>query len=56
LKLVPRVQRRLTKDECSEIKSGDVFVCYEGESKIKRWTDKPHSWPASYVRGNSFLY
>ncbi|KAJ6576976.1 hypothetical protein DFH09DRAFT_1310995 [Mycena vulgaris] len=56
LKLVPPVQRRLTKDECSEIKSCDVFVYYEGESKIKRWTDKPHSWSGSHVRDNSFLY
>lgn len=52
--VVPRIYRRLTEKERSElIKNGSVFVWEEKESGMRRWTDGK-SWSASRV-SNSFL-
>jgi Gti1/Pac2 family transcription factor len=53
--VIPRVQRRLTVDECRMIRSGSIFVYWEDESNIRRWTDDM-SWTPSRVQGIFLVY
>ncbi|KIW05727.1 uncharacterized protein PV09_03584 [Verruconis gallopava] len=55
LGLLPRVQRRLSEKERSQIKSGSVFVWDEREAGMRRWTDGK-SWSASRVSGSFLTY
>lgn len=53
--IIPRVQRRLTDRERREIRHGSVFVYWEEESRIRRWTDGM-SWTPSRVQGVFLVY
>jgi len=53
--ILPRVQRRLSEKERSQIKSGSVFVWDEREAGMRRWTDGK-SWSASRVSGSFLTY
>ncbi|PWA03029.1 hypothetical protein BB558_000828 [Smittium angustum] len=55
LGLLKYVQRRLTEDERSKIKSGSIYVWDENESGIKRWTDGK-CWSPSRVNGCFLSY
>ncbi|KAM3078332.1 Gluconate transport-inducing protein [Clarireedia jacksonii] len=55
VRLLPRVQRRLSEKERQSIKSGSVFVWDEREAGMRRWTDGK-SWSASRVSGSFLTY
>ncbi|KAG2172001.1 hypothetical protein INT43_001478 [Umbelopsis isabellina] len=55
LGVLPRVRRRLSDRERSTIRSGSVFVWYEREAGMKRWTDG-RSWSPSRVSGSFLTY
>ncbi|KAF9761561.1 cAMP-independent regulatory protein pac2 [Nosema granulosis] len=50
-----RIRRRMNERERRCIKSGDIFVYSEEESKIKRWTDS-RKWSPSRVHGSFMMY
>jgi Gti1/Pac2 family transcription factor len=53
--IIPRVQRRLTASERRRIRSGSIFVYWEDESSIRRWTDDM-SWTPSRIQGVFLVY
>ncbi|KAJ7119007.1 gluconate transport inducer 1/Pac2, partial [Mycena epipterygia] len=53
--MIPRVTQRLNDYERSMLASGSVFVYYEHESGMKRWTDG-FTWSKSRIRGDFFVY
>lgn len=55
LGVLPRVRRRLSDRERSTIRSGSVFVWYEREAGMRRWTDG-RSWSPSRVSGSFLTY
>jgi Gti1/Pac2 family len=55
LGIVPRVRRRLSDRERSNIRSGSVFIWYEREAGMRRWTDG-RSWSPSRVAGSFLTY
>ncbi|KAI8058036.1 Gti1/Pac2 family-domain-containing protein [Syncephalis plumigaleata] len=52
---VPRVTRRLTREEREHIRSGVVFIWDEDEAGILRWTDG-RRWSSSRPCGNFIVY
>jgi hypothetical protein len=55
LGVLPRVRRRLSDRERFTIRSGSVFVWYEREAGMRRWTDG-RSWSPSRVSGSFLTY
>ena len=55
LGILPRVQRRLSERERTQITSGSIFVWDEREAGMRRWTDGK-SWSASRVSGSFLTY
>ena len=55
LGVLPRVQRRLSERERTQITSGSIFVWDEREAGMRRWTDGK-SWSASRVSGSFLTY
>ncbi|KAG2178490.1 hypothetical protein INT44_001642 [Umbelopsis vinacea] len=55
LGILPRIRRRLSDRERSNIRSGSVFVWYEREAGMRRWTDG-RSWSPSRVAGSFLTY
>ncbi|KAH8551837.1 Gti1/Pac2 family-domain-containing protein, partial [Umbelopsis sp. PMI_123] len=55
LGILPRVRRRLSDRERSDIRSGSIFVWYEKEAGMRRWTDG-RSWSPSRVSGSFLTY
>lgn len=53
--VLPRVTRRLSDRERSSIRSGSIFVWYEREAGMRRWTDG-RSWSPSRVSGSFLTY
>ncbi|RKP06310.1 Gti1/Pac2 family-domain-containing protein, partial [Thamnocephalis sphaerospora] len=54
-KKIPRVTRRLTREERDRIRSGSVFLWDEDEASILRWTDG-RRWSSSRPCGNFIVY
>ncbi|PPQ84137.1 hypothetical protein CVT26_015170 [Gymnopilus dilepis] len=53
--LIHRITRRLVASESEMITSGSIFIFYEEETGVKRWTDG-FFWGPSRVLGNFLLY
>lgn len=50
-----RVRRRLSDRERANVRSGSIFVWYESEAGMRRWTDG-RSWSPSRVSGSFLTY
>jgi hypothetical protein len=53
--ILPKVKRRLTFKERSDIRSGCIFVWDEREADMQRWTDG-RTWSPSRVLGSFLTY
>jgi len=55
LNLLPRVQRRLSENECASIRPGSIFVWDEQEAGMRTWRDGKF-WSQSRVWGSFLTY